>query len=97
MIGKLKCDQCGSEIELSDDLKAAIRKLLIETDTQQADITKLVTTYQNILKVLDLEGLNGQNIFLKIPKLISTIQRNPERFNFIGPDVLAIIDKYAPK
>jgi len=97
MNATLKCEKCGADVELSDDLKAAIRKLLTETDTQQADITKLVTTYQNILKVLDLEGLNGNNIFLKIPKLISTIQRNPERFNFIGPEVLAIIDKYAPK
>ena len=91
------CPQCNIKVPINDELTKAIEICLSRIGEQDAELKTLANTYRNILKVLDLDDINGSNIFLKIPKLIAQIQRNPEQFNFIGPEVLQIIDKYSPE
>lgn len=64
---------------------------------KEQELKALANTWKGILSVLDINEKNSGTIFLKIPRIISQIQRNPELFNFISPEINQIIEKYADK
>lgn len=93
----LKCSICLAENQMCDHVAQNIGDLIRAKQKQAEELKALANTWKGILKVLDLENANGSNIFLKIPKLIAQIQRKPEMFNFISPEINAIIEKHADK
>lgn len=95
MSEKITCKICQAEAHICEHIMAQIANLATANATQAAELKALSNTWKGILKVLDLEHANSSTIFLKIPGLIAKIQRNPEMFNFISPELTAIIDKHA--
>lgn len=93
----LNCPVCKEDSILCTHIYQHFKTLSEQADQQKEDLKTLANTWKGILKVLDLESANAGNIFLKIPKLISQVQRQPEIFNFISPEINSIIDKYADK
>lgn len=93
----MKCNICGTEHHLCPHVTDQITELIRTGKAQEQELKTLANTWKGIIKVLDLETANSQTIFLKIPRLIAQIQRQPEIFNFISPEISAIIEKYADK
>jgi len=94
-MGKITCKICNHEADFCDHVNSQITDLATTNKIQAAELRALANTWKGILRLLDLEKANSTTIFMKIPGIISKIQRNPEMFDFISPEMIAIIDKYA--
>ncbi|MCX6250718.1 MAG: hypothetical protein NTX61_08200 [Bacteroidetes bacterium] len=100
------CPHCKKEVpEFTDDIirrqvreqfiSEQVKKVVFLNKQLTADARAMATTYSNLLKMFNLDGKSGTQVLMQLPKILNQVQKNPEMFNFINPDLQLIIDKYA--